>query len=112
MTQSVGVDVKTQENGNMSEIKMTPERRAEARARCKAATKGQWEEMCDEHFHIICGNVKIATMKIPYMPEQNCINSIFMSSARQDLPDALDTIDALEAENAALKDELEKMRDM
>lgn len=74
VSQDVGDNEKTRENGNMREIKMTKERREETR---------KWAESVHA-----CGADKTGEM----------------------LFDALDTIDALEAENAALRAELDALR--
>lgn len=75
---------------------MTPEQRKEARARCEAATLSNLRLMDDGLVIEDDGSV-IADF------DSNHDDARLFIHARKDLPDALDTIDALEAENAALQ---------
>jgi len=70
---------------------------AAIRARCEAATPGQWIHRPEKSFDVQSDNKNIAS----------CFrsdNAEFISHARTDLPALLDAYEVLEAENARLAD--------
>jgi hypothetical protein len=76
-------------------VKLTPERIAEARARCNEATEGPWTAECDPDFD--SGEVRVAASQryiLDYVCLPNRRDAVFIAAARTDLPAALDDLDA------------------
>lgn len=95
------------------EIKMTKERMEEARARCDAATKGPWEAFNNGRIVVRQAPGSISTISdfsFCTANDNSDNDAAFCAHARQDLPDALDTIDKLEKKNASLRAELYALR--
>ena len=97
---------------------MTKEQRAAARERCERAEKGPWYLDADSGSIEATGGGCVG-----YVQHHGNINTVartgeafshadgeFIANARTDLPAALDTIDALEAENAKLRELLAPFR--
>lgn len=82
---------------------MTPERRAELRALCDAATAGPWT-MDEEFFSLWSDSLLLAATESSGLTfTDDKANARFIAAARTELPTALDALDAADRTLAELR---------
>ena len=87
---------------------MTPERRAELKRLCEAATEGPWETD-DCHVFADDGRALLAYLRpIPSMQDRDA-NAAFIAAARTALPELLDYADRLEERMRSLEADVDML---